>query len=136
MFARELDAITRLLGKTPGSLLDVGCAYGVLLQEAHTRSIAAVGLELSDAAVQYCRGSGLSIRQGGLGSLEIDERFEVVFMWDVLEHLADPARAIAEAREHIVPGGVLTLVVPDRGSAAARWLGERWWSVCEPHLHY
>lgn len=136
MFARELDALTRLVGRSPESLLDIGCAYGILLEEAGARSIPALGLELSDAAVRHCRNAGLAVRQGGVESLGREDRFDIVCMWDVLEHLVDPAAVLRRIRRHTKAGGILSVVVPDRESMAARVLGERWWSVCEMHLHY
>jgi len=136
MFARELDAVARLLGKTPSSLLDVGCSYGLLLEEARARSIGPVGLELSDDAVTHCLAAGHAVRQGGVECLSSGDRFDVAFMWDVLEHVVDPASVITQVRRHLNPGGILSLVVPDRGSLAAKLLGERWWSVCDLHLHY
>lgn len=136
MFARELDAVARLLSRPPQSLLDIGCSYGILLEEARARSIQAEGLELSDDAVGHCQEAGLSVRQGGVERLGDDDLYDVVFMWDVLEHLVEPVAVLSRVRKHMNAGAILTLVVPDRGSMAARLLGERWWSVCEPHLHY
>ncbi len=136
MFARELDHLTSLLGRPPRSLLDVGCSYGLMLEEARMRSIPALGVEPSDHAVAYCLSRGLRVRHGGLECLEATDSFEAVIMWDVLEHLVDPAFALRTVRAHLESSGILSLVVPRRDSTAARVLGERWWSVCALHLHY
>jgi SAM-dependent methyltransferase len=70
-------------------------------------------------------------------SAELPERhFDAIVMADVIEHLADPAGALTRARGLLREGGVLCLVAPDAGSAVARALGARWWSVIPTHVHY
>lgn len=135
-FQRELDTLLSLLTEPPTVLLDVGCSYGLLLRIAENRGLHPVGLEPSSDAVATCRKTGLEVRQGGLELLEPGETFDIVFMWDVLEHLRDPAQAIERIRKHMRPGGVVSIVVPDRQSLVARLLGERWWSILDLHLHY
>jgi hypothetical protein len=63
-----------------------------------------------------------------------DAHFDVVFMVDVLEHLTDPVRTLAEVTRVLRPGGGLCLVTPDADSAAARVLGSRWWAMLPGHV--
>lgn len=55
---------------------------------------------------------------------------------DVLERLPDPGAALGRVRGLLLPGGVVSIVVPDAGSRVARALGARWWSVIPTHVHY
>lgn len=136
LFVREIHAVETLLPDGLASLLDVGCSYGLLLEAAARRGIRALGLDQSMDAVAYCRARGLEVRHGGLETLAPEERFDAAFLWDVLEHLLDPMGAMASVRRHLRPGGVVSIVVPNRTSGVARLLGERWWSVLDVHLHY
>lgn len=54
----------------------------------------------------------------------------------MIEHLRSPSDALARLRSLLAPGGVLWLALPDAGSAVARALGRRWWSVIPTHTQY
>jgi SAM-dependent methyltransferase len=71
-----------------------------------------------------------------LRTLGGDRRFDAIVCCDVVEHLADPVRALGLVHGALVPDGALLLTVPDAGSPIARLLRGRWWSVLPMHLHY
>ncbi len=135
-FRAELKTLISLLPKKPTSLLDVGCSYGLMLKAAQELGIASLGLELAEDQVAWCHASELNVRRGGLEKLEAHEAFDIVILWDILEHLPDPSGALTRIHRHMPKGGIISLVVPDRDSFIARLLGERWWSILELHLHY
>jgi 2-polyprenyl-3-methyl-5-hydroxy-6-metoxy-1,4-benzoquinol methylase len=53
-------------------------------------------------------------------------------LWHVLEHLDDPAAALARVASWLAPGGVLLLGVPNLASAQARVGGARWFALDVP----
>jgi len=55
---------------------------------------------------------------------------------DVIEHLPDPAGALDRIASLLRPGGVVYMALPNAGSAVARALGPRWWSVIPTHVQY
>jgi predicted TPR repeat methyltransferase len=62
--------------------------------------------------------------------------FDVVTLWDVIEHTPDPTRVIQRVRELLAPGGILIVNYPDIGSWIARLLGRRWPFLSSVHLYY
>jgi SAM-dependent methyltransferase len=122
----------------PGRLLDLGCWVGFLPAEARERGWEPVGIEPSAFASAYARERlGLDVRTEDLFTADLPERsFDAVVMGDVLEHLTRAGDALDRARDLVTPGGVLCLLLPDAGSAVARLLGRRWWSVIPTHIHY
>jgi hypothetical protein len=64
------------------------------------------------------------------------DRYHVLTMWDVVEHLPDPREELAAARMLLVPGGRLYLSTIDTGSLVARVLGARWPWLMDMHLVY
>ncbi len=123
---RRLRQLKRHVG--PGRLLDVGCATGFFLDEAQQAGWTATGLDLSNFAVQYARQQlGLDVHQGTLDSVDLpSESFDLLTMWDVIEHVPDPLVCIQKASRLLREGGVLTLATPDVESVPARLAGPRW----------
>ncbi|HET9253307.1 MAG TPA: class I SAM-dependent methyltransferase, partial [Candidatus Eisenbacteria bacterium] len=67
-----------------------------------------------------------------------DGTYDVVTLWEVLEHLPDPRGTLSAVRRTLKPQGLLALSTPDAGSAVARILGRRWpgWSKIPEHLFF
>src|SRR3954465_12814989 len=117
-----------------GRLLDVGSGPGLLLDEARARGYETVGLELSRASAEHARDVlGLDVRELALEDFEDDQRFDVVVLADVIEHLDDPVAGIARCAALLCPGGVLCVVTPDPSSPTARLAGRRWWGFVPAH---
>lgn len=136
-FVRHLDAIERSCA--PGRLLDVGCALGFFLQEAQRRGWQATGTDISEYATAYAREQlGVDARTGGLLDLDLPlASFDVVTMWDTIEHLKHPARYLARAAELLRPGGSLFLTTGNVDSLYGRLAGRRWRMIAPPgHLFY
>ena len=112
---RRLDYyLTRIRELRPsGSLLDVGCAYGLFLSRARW-FYNVTGCDVSEHAVGVAkeRFPDLDIFHAGIGDLPSGRIFDIVTAFDVLEHVADPLRAMAELSRHLGEGGVLALTIP------------------------
>jgi SAM-dependent methyltransferase len=126
---RVLDAVGA--HAPSGKLLDVGCGHGLLLDEARERGYQVEGLELSEQAAAHARSLGLTVHAKTVA--EIDSRYNVIVLADVLEHLDDPVAAIDRCARLLEPGGVLCLVTPDPGSRTARFAGASWWGFLPAH---
>jgi SAM-dependent methyltransferase len=131
-----LDLLERHVA--PGRLLDIGCWVGFLLAEARERGWEVVGVEPSRVAAAYARDAlGLPVHEGELLTADLPEgTFDAVVLGDVIEHLPDPAGALERITRLLRPGGVVHLTLPDAGSALARRMGRRWWSVIPTHVQH
>jgi SAM-dependent methyltransferase len=134
---RLLDAIGRHVPS--GSLLDVGCGHGLLLDEARRRGYRVEGLEVSDYATAHARDLlGLPVRQATVAEIAADTdppRYAAIVLADVLEHLDDPLATVDRCADLIAPGGVLCLVTPDPASRTARIAGASWWGYLPAHTY-
>lgn len=134
-FRTYLKKIARYLPEK-GRMLDIGAATGFFLDLARAAGWETVGIEPSGSAAEKAGKKGLDVRTGILEAGRFaPSSFEAITMWDVLEHLPDPAAVLGVATELLKPGGVLCINTPDAGSTWARLMGARWHLLCPPeHL--
>lgn len=121
-----------------GKLLDVGAATGFFVALANARGWDGEGIEVSDYAAARGRARGLRIPTGTLSNFAAAPgSYELITMFDVIEHVTDPRSELTSAATALVKGGVLLITTPDAGSAFARVFGTRWHLVVPPeHLFY
>ncbi len=134
--ARTLAQIERHVGR--GRLCDLGCWVGYLLSEARARGWEGWGVEPSRFAAQYAREvTGVEVLCATIEAVPLPHaKLQAVVLGDVIEHLPEPGEALDRIHAALAPGGVVHLALPDAGSAVARALGARWWSVLPTHVHY
>jgi SAM-dependent methyltransferase len=115
------------------SILDVGCATGVFLA-AGSADWHKVGVELTEDAAQIARSQfGLHIHQGTLEQAPLHaQQFDVITMWDVLEHLHDPHTSLLRVRELLRPDGIFVARVPNLSAWDARLCGRYWAGLDQP----
>jgi SAM-dependent methyltransferase len=118
-----------------GRLLDVGCAFGFFLAEAR-EFYDVQGVELSEWSSAYAREQlALPVFTGTLAQAALPaDHFDVVTLWDVIEHVPDPVPLLSEAARVLRRGGHLVLTTGDWGSAYARERGADW-HLMEPPWH-
>lgn len=111
---------------SPGRLLDVGCGNGLFLEAASARGWEVAGVELSaPAAAEARRRVGERVSLGTLEDAKFSEdAFDVVTLWEVIEHVPHPVRLLSEIRRVLRPGGMLLLSTPNADSLFHR--GARW----------
>lgn len=112
-----------------GRLLDVGCATGNFLNEMASRGVWQVeGVEPNDEVATYARDRfGLTVHGGRLTGVQLKaESFDVVTMWNVLEHLHDPMRNLQAVQRILRPGGLFVFSIPNLEGFDARLFGRFW----------
>lgn len=135
----DFRLLTRATGLEIGdaaSYLDVGCGSGERVTYAAGRGCTrAVGID------RYAFGKQDSRKRVELINTEITdfrpaERFEVVSMFHVLEHVEDPVGVLRHLGDEVLaPHGTMVIQVPNYGSFERRLLGRRWFGLDAPrHL--
>jgi len=137
-FEHHLKPLEQLTGPPDGRLLlDVGAYTGVFVEIAARHGWDAWGVEPSRWAVEQARARGLQMVQGTLETVELsEETFDVVTVWDVIEHVTDPRGTLEQAHHLLKPGGLLVVHTIDIESPFARLMGARWPWLMEMHIYY
>jgi 2-polyprenyl-3-methyl-5-hydroxy-6-metoxy-1,4-benzoquinol methylase len=136
-FARSLERIERAAPRK-GRLLDVGTAAGAFVKAARDRGWDAEGCEPNEWLAEWgTQHYDIRIRKGDLLQQPYaDASFDVITLWDVIEHIPDPTAVLQHCHALLKPGGVLVVNYPDIGSWIARILGRRWLFLSAVHLYY
>lgn len=118
-------------------LWEIGAAYGFFLKEA-SEHFDAAGCDISEFAAQYGREKfGLDLEAMDYLDYACETPFDVICLWDVVEHLREPHEYLAKAAKDLRPGGTLALSTGDIGSFMGRIRGRKWRLLHPPtHLHY
>ncbi len=133
--AKRCGFLTRR--KAPGRVLDIGCAMGAFLLGMRERGWDVQGVEFNAEVAEAARARhSLDVFPGTLEEARFaDASFDAVTMWDVLEHVHDPAATLREIQRILKPGGLLVTRVPNGASWDAKLFGEYWAGLDAPrHL--
>lgn len=121
-----------------GRILDVGTAAGFFLNVARQSGWETYGVEPSKWMSEWGnKRFDVNIKNGILREAEFpDNFFDVITMWDVLEHTADPMKEIAESNRVLKKNGIIIINYPNVGSTLAKFAGSKWWFFLSVHLYY
>ncbi len=135
-FSARLGAIEKL--KRGGKLLEIGCAYGFFLEIAR-RSFEVAGIDISKDATDYARNVlKLPAIRGDFLIHPFPQRtYDVVCLWDTIEHLQRPDLYLEKIARLLRPGGILCLTTGNIDRLLPRIQGARWRMIHPPtHLYY
>ena len=107
------------------NVLDVGCATGYLGEVLRARGCIVTGVELDREAAEIASSKLGRLVVGDIVTLDLvetfgPERFDVVVLGDVIEHVVDPAGLLARVATLLVPGGSVVISTPNVAHGALR----------------
>jgi 2-polyprenyl-3-methyl-5-hydroxy-6-metoxy-1,4-benzoquinol methylase len=120
-----------------GRLLDFGCGGGSYLRRMSHLGWRVTGLDASPRAVEQVRDElACDVYQGTLPHSDLAAgSFDVITMWQSLEHVHRPMEVLRSAYELLRPGGKIFVAVPNIAGLPATWFGENWFGLDLPrHL--
>lgn len=119
------------------TLLDIGAANGYFVELATFNGYVAKGIEVSQSAVLWANNLGRNVSCSSIEDFVTDEKFDVITLLDVLEHLESPKIAIQKISSMLNNAGLLVINVPDQSSLFARICGLKWHAYLPPeHWFY
>jgi SAM-dependent methyltransferase len=122
---------------TGGTLLEVGCGYGYLLDEARPYFDHRVGTEFSLDGAEIARAAGAEVFVGGIEQISAERKFDTVLAVQVIEHVYQPLAFVKQLINHTQPGGHIIIATPDIGGVLRKVMGRHWPSFKVPeHVGY
>ncbi len=116
-------------------ILDVGCGEGHFMSVAKTNNWKVTGIEKAVYAIEICKKFNLNRVYSDLLHLKKDH-YDVVTMFEVLEHLKQPNEYLIKINEILRPGGVLIISTPNFNCLTRKLLKNRWSLINKEHLIY
>lgn len=126
---KDIRNIARLLQKDYSEIriLDVGCSNGSFVFVAKGLGLQAEGVDTSEKAVNDGIKRGLNLHAGLLSEVAFDnESFDAITLYEVIEHLSDPAALFTECARILRPNGVLLIGTGNTDSWTRRIRKEKW----------
>ena len=125
-------------------MLDVGCGWGENLLYFQKQGMNCFGFDPAPEAAAYAQKIGLNVVTAGMDKMTVfgERQFDVVSLFNVLEHLADPVGVLKEIRNNVLkPGGLIIIDVPNEFNAFQECAKDiynlsQWWVVPPSHLNY
>jgi SAM-dependent methyltransferase len=121
------------LAPNRGDLLDIGCGAGEFVAAAAASGWRATGID--PALPTTLKACPARLIRGSFAELG-DERFDVVTLWDVIEHFDNPRSLLSAARDHLRPGGLLVVETGNYQSVGRIEAGREWWGYQHDHRWY
>lgn len=118
------------------TLFDVGCSTGGFLLYMKQLGWDVSGVEASKDSADIARERGLNVHVGRLEDFDGGQgrKFDVVTMWDVIEHVPDPLKLLDMAGKMVRSEGALVILTPNSRSLSMR-LGGQNCETANPALH-
>lgn len=124
--------------KKEGRFLDIGCSAGFILEAARENGFETYGVDISPHGLRHAREAlQLNVVGGFLQDIHFPNGFfDVIVMYDVIEHLPDPTKTLREINRIIKSDGLIEIWTPNMGHRRAKRMGKEWPHIISDHLYY
>ncbi len=98
--------------KKTSSVLEVGCGAGGILSVFNDKGCETLGLDFDKRYLDYARKKNIKVLNGSLEMLKKNQKFDLIIMSHVLEHIVNPLDFLENLVKHLKKEGILYLEVP------------------------
>jgi SAM-dependent methyltransferase len=136
IIAPEISRVQNLLGRTDFSMLDVGCGTGWISRIWADAGASVTGLEPSVPRAAIARERGILVLSCYAEELDDSERYDLIVIRHVVEHLEDPKAILRSFVSRLNPDGLLLVVVPNIDCIGRKIFDADWTWVLPWHCNF
>ncbi len=123
--------------KSSGTLFDLGAGWGHFMLAAKEEGYSIYGIEIAEQPYRYCvEDLKLPVDHIDFFKMDPTKKFDVITLWDVLEHIDQADTFVEKIAELTAPGGYLVLQVPQIDSYFAKRHKDQWKMMGLDHVNY
>lgn len=120
-----------------GKVFDIGCGFGHFLLAGKQLGYEVSGVETSKANIAFIRNQfQIQVDENDFLKVQEDTTYDIMTLWDVLEHIDDADRIIEKTSRMLRPGGTVFVQVPQLGSFFSALMRGNWWAMGLDHVNY
>tara|TARA_B100000925_G_C21966076_1_gene455636 strand:+ start:292 stop:1353 length:1062 start_codon:yes stop_codon:yes gene_type:complete len=102
--------------KSSDNILEIGCGCGGIINRFHINGYNSIGLDYNEEYLNYGRQKGLDLRHGSIEVLNENDKFDLIILSHVLEHIVDPKKFMREVSNFLTEDGLIYIEVPSNES--------------------
>lgn len=121
--------------KRGSKILEIGCGRGFVLKELNKMGFNVFGIEPSKSASEYAKKSGIKVSCGYFPSKEMKDKYDLIFVSQVFEHIKDSKLFLKEIKEHLNSGGYVLFVQTNYQGIIPKREKSKWYAWV-PEQHY
>lgn len=128
---KEISYVRKIIGEGTFSLLDIGCGTGCKTSFWSNCGFEVTGLEPSKVRSKAAKDKyGLRIISNYIENIDVSEKFNVVILRHIIEHIEDPLGMLIKAHSLFHKNGVVVIVVPNINCIGRYIFGTKWtWGI-------
>lgn len=134
-FEKWYSLIVPYLGKNREKALDIGCASGDFIEVLMQNGWKDVdGIELDPVMIEKLKQKKIPVSTIPLEQQEIVKKYDLITLFDVVEHLPGLSEALGKLHDLLEEGGIIALITPDYSSTQRKVFGKKWFQF-KPYEH-
>jgi SAM-dependent methyltransferase len=114
---KRIPILEKIAGKKILSVCEIGCSAGTAFKFFHENKINWIGLETNTKWIEHGRRMGIPIL--GLDLTDTNQKFDLIYFHQVLEHILDPREFMQTVHSHLNDGGIVFIAVPNHAGFTA-----------------
>ena len=123
----------------PGRSLDIGCGKGEVALALQNVGFEAHGIDMKERLIAHLQSKKPQVQWRCTTTQDlanVHERFDVLTLYHVLEHVPDPRAVLASVKALASPGALIVIEVPNVAGLKARLVGRHWNYYKVDHVNY
>lgn len=132
----EVKKVRSMLGRNDFSMLDIGCGTGWISRIWGESGARVSGLEPSQTRAAIARERGIRVLSCYAEEMDLDEKFDLIVIRHVIEHLENPADILQNLLPRLTPDGLLLIIVPNIDCIGRKVFDTDWTWVLPWHCNF